>query len=162
MIRHHFAGLLNDTDQASLARDLAGRTWELCEFIVRVLGRSELGTGLRGRNVAWHHGCHALRELHVREEPLLLLRNAGATLIDWEAAEECCGFGGLFSVKMPEVSAAMADRKLDTLAGAMPDVVTSTDAGCLMQLRSRAQRRGIGTPFRHVAHLLVEAANGRS
>jgi len=162
MIRHHFTGLVSDTEQASLARSLAGRTYELCEFIVRVLGHSEIGTGLTGRTVAYHHGCHALRELNVREEPLLLLRNAGASLVDWQAAEECCGFGGLFSVKMPEVSVAMADRKLDTMVAVRPDVITSADTGCLLQLRSRAERRGIATPFRHVAHLLVEAADGRS
>lgn len=157
MIRHHYAKLV----PGSRARALAGRTYELTEFIVDVLKRPKLGRGLEGRRVAWHHGCHGLRELGLREAPLELLRNAGATVVDWSANEECCGFGGLFSVKLPEVSAAMADRKLDTLAETIPDVLTSADAGCLLHLEGRARRRGIDIPIRHIAHLLLEAADGR-
>ncbi len=142
------------------AADLAGRTFELAEFIVGVLGVEDVGPGLAGRTVAYHHGCHALRELGVREQPLTLLENAGAELVQWEAAEECCGFGGLFSTKLPEVAAAMADRKLDTLPD--PDIVTSAYPGCLLHLSGRAAQRGDGPVFRHVASVLWEAANGRS
>jgi L-lactate dehydrogenase complex protein LldE len=108
--------------------------------------------------VAYHHGCHALRELGVREEPLLLLRNAGAELLPWEAAEECCGFGGLFSVKLPEVSLAMADRKAATLPQA--EVLTSTDAGCLLHLAGRLQKKGINLRVAPLATLLWEAYAG--
>lgn len=142
---------------AARARALASRTYELCEFIVRVLKRQELGDGLRGRRVAWHHGCHGLREMSLSREPIELLRNAGATIVDWQAGEECCGFGGLFTVKLPEVSAAMADRKLDTLLRAGADVLTSADAACLLHLEGRARKRGIQLKVRHVAHLLLEA-----
>jgi L-lactate dehydrogenase complex protein LldE len=165
MVRHHYPRLFaSDTvsasDDVARARALANRTYELSEFIVRVLKRTTLGDGLRGRRVAYHHGCHGLRELGVRDEPLRLLRNAGATVVEWEAAEECCGFGGLFSVKLPEVSGAMADRKLDTLSGASPDVLTSADAGCLLHLEGRMRRRGGSIETRHLAHLLLEAAVG--
>lgn len=136
------------------AHQLAERTFELAQFLVDVAGVERVGDGLSGRRVAYHHGCHALRELRSREQPLRLLEGAGATLVPWEAAEECCGFGGLFSVKMPEVSAGMADRKLDTLADA--DVVTSADPGCLMQLSGRASVRGEAVPFRHLASVLWE------
>lgn len=132
--------------------ELATRTFELCQFLVHELGVEEIGRGLAGTTVAYHHGCHALRELGVEHEPVSLLRAAGATVVDWEADRECCGFGGLFSVKMPEVSAAMADRKLDTLPAV--DFVTSTDGGCLLQLSGRAARRAGGPPFEHVASLL--------
>ena len=153
MLRTHFPQLLDGAE----ARDLAGRTWELSQFIVRVLGITDVGKGLEGRVVAYHHGCHALRELRVRDEPLVLLANAGARVASWEADEECCGFGGLFSVKLPVVSAGMADRKLDTLPTV--DCVTSTDAGCLMQLACRARRRGLSLRFRHLASVLWEAAS---
>ena len=133
---------------------LAGRTRELSQFLVDVLGVESLGTGLSGRRVAYHHSCHALRELRVREAPLTLLRGAGADVLPWITAEECCGFGGLFSSKLPEVSAGMADRKLDTLPSV--DVVTSTDGACLLQLSGRAARRQVGPPFRHLASLLWE------
>lgn len=165
MIRHHYArlfsgGTVSATDDVSRARALADRTYELSEFVVRVLKRTKLGDGLRGRRVAYHHGCHGLRELGLRDAPVRLLRNAGATVVEWEAAEECCGFGGLFSVKLPEVSGAMADRKLDTLSVAGPDVLTSADAGCLMHLGGRMRQRGMRIETRHLAHLLLEAAVG--
>jgi L-lactate dehydrogenase complex protein LldE len=154
MMRAIYPTLLTGRDRERAAR-LAEHTYELAQFVVRVLGVEELGRGLAGRRVAYHHGCHALRELRVHDEPLTLLRGSGADVLPWEADEECCGFGGLFSVKLPEVSGAMADRKLDTLPRA--DVVTSADGGCLMQLSGRAARRGETTPFRHLASLLHEA-----
>jgi L-lactate dehydrogenase complex protein LldE len=152
------AGMLRTVYPRLLGADadaLARTTYELSQFIVRVLGVTDLGDGLQDRRVAYHHGCHALRELGVREEPLALLTGAGASVVDWEAQEECCGFGGLFSVKLPEVSAAMADRKLDTLPPA--DFVTSADGGCLMQMSGRARRRASATPFRHLASVLWQA-----
>lgn len=155
MLRHHGPELLEGA-HGERARALAGRTWELAQFIVHVLGAPTLGSGLRGRRVAYHHGCHALRNLHVHDEPIRLLEGAGATVAEWVADRECCGFGGLFSVKLPHVSTAMADRKLDTLPGV--DVVTSADGGCLMQLGGRAARRADGSPpFRHLASVLWEA-----
>jgi L-lactate dehydrogenase complex protein LldE len=153
MLRSGYPRILEDEGEGPAA--LAKKTFELSEFIVDVLGVRDLGRGLEGRTVAYHHGCHALRELGVRDQPVTLLREAGAEVVVWEAAEECCGFGGLFSVKQPEVSVAMADRKLDTLPAV--DCVTSADGGCLMQLAGRAENRAIGGPFRHLAHLLWEA-----
>ncbi len=137
MLRNHYPELLPWDKRAQA---LAERTYELSEFLVRVLGVTHLGEGLKGVRVAYHHGCHALRELGLREEPLILLKNSGAELLPWEAAEECCGFGGLFSVKLPEVSLAMADRKLATLPQA--EVLTSTDAGCLLHLAGRLKGQG--------------------
>jgi len=154
MLRRYYPELFQGAARAR-AEDLAERTWELSQFIVRVLGVRELGAGLRGRHIAYHHGCHALRELGVRDEPVGLLRSAGADVVPWDADEECCGFGGLFSVKFPPVSTGMADRKLDSLPGV--DVVTSADGGCLMQMSGRARRRGMTTPFRHLASVLLEA-----
>jgi len=131
---------------------LASKSYELSEFLVRVLGVESLGDGLAGTRVAYHHGCHALRELRVEHEPITLLRGAGAEVAPWSADRECCGFGGLFSTKLPEVSAAMADTKLDTLPPV--DVVTSADGGCLMQLSGRSGHRGDDVRYRHLASLL--------
>jgi L-lactate dehydrogenase complex protein LldE len=154
MLHRYFPGLFEGAERVR-AEELAERTWELSQFLVRVLGVADLGGGLRGRRIAYHHGCHALRELGVHDEPVSLLRGGGADVVPWEADEECCGFGGLFSTKLPPVSAGMADRKLDSLPAV--DAVTSADGGCLMQMASRAGRRGILTPFRHLASLLLEA-----
>jgi L-lactate dehydrogenase complex protein LldE len=136
MIRSFYPGLLEDA-----AAELPGRTWELAEFLVHVLGvGAALTPGLAGRRVAYHHGCHALRELGVRDEPVALLRACGADVVAWDGDTECCGFGGLFSTKFPEVSTGMADRKLDALPPGV-DYVTSADGGCLLQLSGRARAR---------------------
>jgi L-lactate dehydrogenase complex protein LldE len=151
MLRHAFPELLGSSD-------LADRSYELAEFIVEILGVTKLGNGLRGQRLAYHHGCHALRELLLKSQPVRLLEAAGAEVVPWEADEECCGFGGLFSIKTPEVSVAMADRKLDTLGEV--DTVVSTDGGCLMHLAGRARRRGLSVHFRPLASLLWEARSG--
>ena len=153
MVRCFYPELATNAD-AERAATLAERTYELSQFLVDVVGIDGLGSGLQGKRVAYHHGCHALRELGVRDEPISLLQKCGAEVLQWEADEECCGFGGLFSAKLPEVSAAMADRKLDTLPEV--DFVTSTDGGCLLQLSGRAAKRRTGPPFRHLASALWE------
>ena len=151
MLRHAYPRLLG-------SRELSGRAYELAEFLVDVLGMTGLGRGLEGRRLAYHHGCHALRELGVKEQPIRLLVTAGAQVLPWEMDEECCGFGGLFSVKAPEVSVAMADRKLDTLPDV--DTVASSDGGCLLHLDARARNRGSLVAFRSLASLLWEARSG--
>ena len=169
MVRSHYPELLSDgphplappahsTDGVSPRPEATERVWELSQFLVHVLGVDSIGSGLQGTTVAYHHGCHALRELGAEHEPVTLLRGAGASVLDWEADRECCGFGGLFSAKMPEVSAAMADRKLETLPEV--DVVTSTDGGCLLQMSGRAERRGDAPPFQHIASLLWRGVGG--
>jgi L-lactate dehydrogenase complex protein LldE len=155
MMRCFYPELAHDDERAA---SLAERTYELSQFLVNVAGVEALGSGLGGKRVAYHHSCHALRELGVRDEPIELLANCGAEVVPWVADEECCGFGGLFSAKLPEVSAAMADRKLDTLP--VVDFVTSTDGGCLMQLSGRAEKRRTGPPFRHLASALWEGVRG--
>ncbi len=156
MMRSHFPRILDNHD-ASRAEELASRTFELSQFLVHVLGIESLGRGLEGRAVAYHHGCHAQRELGIHREPITLLEGSGAGVLPWKTGAECCGFGGLFSVKLPSVSAGMADHKLDTLPEV--DSVTSADGACLMQLSGRAARRSIQVPFRHLASLLWEAAS---
>ena len=137
---------------------LADRTWDLAEFIVHRLGVTRLGDGLAGRRVAVHQGCHALRELRLETEPATLLEGAGAEVVSWEAQDECCGFGGLFSVKMTAVSAAMADRKLDTLPEV--DWVVSGDGGCMLHLDGRNRARGAGIEFVHLATALWRGVTG--
>ena len=152
------AGTTTATVSTAAATALADRTWDLAEFIVRRLGVTELGDGLAGRRVAVHQGCHALRELRLETEPAVLLEGAGAEVVPWEAQEECCGFGGLFSVKMTAVSAAMADRKLDTLPEV--DWVVSGDGGCVLHLDGRSRARECGIEFVHLATALWRGVNG--
>jgi L-lactate dehydrogenase complex protein LldE len=105
-----------------------------------------------GRTVAYHDSCHMLRELRIADAPKRLLAASGAELRDLPRPDLCCGFGGTFSVRQPEVSVAMADDKLDGARAA--DALVSADPGCLMQLRGRAARRG-GIPVVHLATALA-------
>ena len=158
MVRVLYPDLADSEELSAVTNDLASRTYELSQFLVDVMDVGRLGEGLRGCRVAYHHGCHALRELGVADEPVSLLRGVGAEVVGWSADRECCGFGGTFSAKLPEVSAAMADHKLDTLPEV--DVVTSADGGCLLQLGGRARRRALRVPFEHLASLLWQGVQG--
>lgn len=105
-----------------------------------------------GRTVAYHDACHLLRELGVADQPRRLLERTGARLLPLPRPDLCCGFGGTFAVRQPEVSVAMADEKL---AGAEPaDALVTADPGCLLQLRARAEKAG-GPPVVHLATALA-------
>lgn len=139
--------------------NLASRVYELSTFLVEVLNFKLPYQALHGMRIVVHHGCHARRELHSAGLIERLLKEAGANVVEWEAAADCCGFGGTFSVKMSEVSLAMADRKLDTLPPC--DWVVTADPGCLMQLSGRSQHREMEFRFGHIARLLTENAGVR-
>jgi len=157
MVRAFYPELYRDNPKKfEQAEALSNKAFELAEFIVKVLGVTKLGEGLKGQRIAYHHGCHALRELGIKNEPLSLLKNAGAEIVDWEAAQECCGFGGLFSVKLPEVALSMADRKLGTLP--QIDFLTSGDAGCMLHLSGRIENRGLKVPVKPLATVLWQAS----
>ncbi len=157
MVAHHYPELLaQEPEHYARARELAERTFELTTFIHEVLGAREVGSNLSGLKVTYHDSCHALRTLGVREAPRELLRAAGAELVEAEDCDVCCGFGGLFSVKMPEISSAMAASKLAGIAETGAEVLTSTDGGCLMQLAGIMRRRGVKMRVAHVAELLWE------
>lgn len=156
MVRHYAEIFREDPAMLRKVWALAERSYELTQFLVDVLGVREAGTDLTGLRVAYHDSCHAMRLVGVREQPRQLLRAAGATLLDWD--ETCCGFGGLFSVKLPDLSGAMLERKLTSLSheAGDADVLTSTDLGCLMQLGGGLSRHGSKLPVVHVAELLLE------
>ncbi len=109
------------------------------------------------RPVAYHRSCHLERELHVVDQPVALLTHAtGGPPAVWPADDRCCGFGGTFSVRLPEVSVAMADDKLDHLPEGV-DTVVGCDTSCLLHLEARALERGLDLRFRHLAEVLAEA-----
>lgn len=158
MVRHHVPRLLADDEAwAGPARALASRTYELSEFIARVLGIAELG-GTYPAVAAYHPSCHMTRLLGVREEPLLLLRAVrGLELVELDHADECCGFGGAFSVRLPELSAAMADARIDAWRRRGVRLVVGADAGCLLHLGGRMRRLGMDVEVLHLAQLLDRA-----
>jgi L-lactate dehydrogenase complex protein LldE len=124
------------------AEALEGRVREFSDFLVNVLGVKDLEARCEGRAV-FHSGCHQRRELGIFEEPRELLRNVdGLDLVEWENEELCCGFGGTFAVKMPDISVAMADEKLRALEDSGADALVSCDSSCLMHLGGRLKRLG--------------------
>ncbi len=155
MVTHMAQLFPEDSVEAERARSVAQRTFELSAFLVRELDVLDLGARFEG-SVTWHDACHGLRELGLHDEPRALIQHvAGAELVEMPAAESCCGFGGTFSVKHPEISVAMLDTKLDSLRGREVDALVSGDVSCLMQIGGRLQRQGSPLRTLHLAELLV-------
>ena len=158
MVRHGYRRLYaEEPGRLVAAEELAARTFDLATFVVERLGHAEVGGRYPGPDaaVAYHHECHMLRGLGSSEPPLSLLGGvAGCTVVHPERADLCCGFGGTFSLKLPEVSTAMADEKLDRALDAGADAIVSTDVGCLMHLEGRARRRGLDLRVHHLVDLL--------
>ena len=127
---------------------------EFSDFLVNVLGVKDLGANFEG-DAVFHCGCHQRRELGLLNEPRELLGEVdGLNLLDWENEELCCGFGGTFSVKMPDVSTAMADEKIKALEKSGADTLVSGDSSCLMHLAGRLRRTGHDTRVLHLAQVL--------
>jgi L-lactate dehydrogenase complex protein LldE len=127
--------------------------WELSAFLDAKAG--ELKRVNEGRRVAYHDSCHMIRELRIAEAPRRLLERSGAELVALPRPDLCCGFGGTFSVRQPEVSVAMADDKLAGAAACDADALVSADPGCLMHLQGRAGRLGDAVPVVHLATALA-------
>jgi len=139
------------------ARAIASRCRELSRFVLEALRGTRLAGRLPG-TAAYHPSCHLLRGLGERVAPLALLKDLeGLELVPVAEAEECCGFGGLFSVKSPDISAAMMSRKLDALTASGAERLVSCDLGCLMHLAGGLRRRGSAMRVQHLAQALDEA-----
>ena len=139
-----------DADAAERARRVGERTHELSAFLA---DRDLPGLSASGEQVAYHHSCHMLRELRIHDEPEGLVDRV-AQRVEWADDDRCCGFGGLFSAKLPEVSTAMADEKLASLP---VGEVVGCDTSCLAQLRTRSESVGRPVRTRHLAQLLDDA-----
>jgi L-lactate dehydrogenase complex protein LldE len=150
LVREHYAGLLEGAD-----RGVPGRTWELSQLLVDVLGVEDVGSGFEG-TVTYHPTCHSLRLLRVGDAPLRLLRAVpGVELVELPDAEECCGFGGTFAVKNADVSGAMLDEKLSSVLATGAEVVCACDASCLMHIGGGLHRRGAAVRPLHLAEILA-------
>lgn len=156
MVIHQYEALFtNDPTYAEKARALSHRTYELTQFLVDVLGVTDVGASAQGR-LTYHACCHGLRGLNVRTQPLALLgavRNAEVCPL--EEADVCCGFGGLFAVKMADISAGMLARKLDRIEATGADTVVVTDVSCGMHMNGGLHRRGSAVRVLHLADILA-------
>lgn len=152
----HYAGLFADEPAwRERALALSMRTFELSWFLVHRCALKSVPGRFAG-SVAFHDSCHGLRDLGLGQEGRDLLRMVdGLRLVDLQHSEDCCGFGGTFAVKHPELSVAIADRKLDSIAKASVDVVTGGDVSCLMHLDGRLRAVGSKSRAVHFAELLA-------
>lgn len=164
MVRLSWPAMFEGAER-SRAERVAAETWELTAFLAAHGGPADPAAATSAGSehgtvrAAWHHSCHALRELHLGDREIdAVLGGAGIERVAWSDgdAERCCGFGGLFSAVLPEVSVAMADEKLASLPAC--DVLTGADASCLVHLRSRATATGRQLRVAHVAELLEEGS----
>lgn len=156
MLSHHYPGLFeDDPEMKRRAEALAGRSYELMSFLVDVLGITRVAAQYDGV-VTYHDSCSGLRELGVKSQPRRLLSSVeGLTLREMKTPEVCCGFGGTFCVKYPEISNAMVAEKSADIAATGADTLLAGDLGCLMNMAGKLQREGRAVQVRHVAEVLA-------
>jgi L-lactate dehydrogenase complex protein LldE len=156
MLKLHYPRLLaGEAAAEARARAFAERVHELVSFLVDVRGLSGVPGTFAGR-VTYHDGCSGLRELGVARQPRALLATVpGVELVEMRDCQACCGFGGLFAVKFPDISNAIAAKKTAAINAAAPSLVVSGELGCLMHLAGKLRRDGSAVPCRHIAELLA-------
>lgn len=155
MLVHHYPRLMaGDPVYGPKATALSRRVYEFSQYVVDVLGIEDVGARHDGR-VVYHPSCHLLRGLGVDGQARSLLANVeGVEVVEPEEARTCCGFGGLFAVKMGDISSAMLQRKLDNLLAAEADVLTGCDMSCLLHISGGLRRRDKRMRVMHLAELL--------
>jgi L-lactate dehydrogenase complex protein LldE len=160
MVRHHYPSLFSDGPARRRAEALAGRTYEFSQFLVDVLEVDDLPSACPVV-ATMHHSCHTLRLLGVKEGPERLLGMVdGLEYRPLPRAQECCGFGGTFAVKMPLISGTLVDRKVDHVLETGADVLVGLDMSCLMNIEGRLRRRGARVAVKHLAEVLAQGWTG--
>ena len=163
-VRHQHASLAGQRGGGQLADEVArvaAGTYELSEFLVDVLGLTDVGAYYPHR-VTYHPTCHSLRVLRVHDKPLRLLRAVrGIDLVELPGADECCGFGGTFALKNADTSTAMLADKMRKVLDTGAEVLTAGDSSCLMHMGGGLSRLRTGTRTLHLAEILAATEGGR-
>ena len=159
MVSHHYPGLFADDPQLRAKADaLAAKTHELVSFLTDVMGVEHVEARLDGV-ATYHDSCSGLRELGIKQQPRKLLAGVkGLTLKEMRDPEVCCGFGGTFCVKYPDISTKMVSDKARDVAATGADTLLAGDMGCLMNMAGRLKREGVPVKVRHVAEVLAGRA----
>lgn len=154
MVRKFYPELYADTDRAEEVKQITERTFEFSELLVNKLGVTDVGAKLVG-SATYHDGCHGLRELGIQTAPRKLLENVdGLTIVEMDEAQSCCGFGGSFAVKFPQISTAMTQVKLGSATQTDADYLISGDPSCLMQIGGYFSRQKSPIKCLHIAEVL--------
>jgi L-lactate dehydrogenase complex protein LldE len=162
MVRNFYPELLADSPLRTDAVELGRRVFEFSEFMIKVAGVADVGASFPHR-VTYHDSCHALRELHLKQQPRELLRHVqGLELVEMPHGEDCCGFGGTFSTKFSMISSAMGDTKVGNAEISGAEYITSTDPSCLLQIDGILRHRKSRMRTIHLASILArtEASRG--
>ncbi len=155
LIKHYPTLFAPDDPWQAKANDLAARTSELVAFLTDILGIESVKAGLDAV-VTYHDSCSGLRELKIKRQPRKLLSSLeGLRLAEMENAEVCCGFGGTFCVKYPDISTKMVSDKTRNIEASGADLLLAGDLGCLMNMAGRLKRQGSRVEVRHVAEVLA-------
>ncbi len=156
MVRKYYSVLFaGSSEWQKRAELIAGRIYELSEFLIDVVGVTDVGARFSGR-IFYHEACHLLNELGVSSQPRKLLEGIrGAELVESEPEATCCGFGGTFSVAYPEISTAIVNEKVANIERSRADTLATCDVGCLMQIEGLLKRRGSAVRCLHLAELLA-------
>lgn len=155
MMRVFYPDLFRGTPHESLAKEVAGKCHEFASFLVNELNVTDLGARFRHK-VTFHDGCHGLRELNNKRPPReLLSRVEGLDLMEMEAAETCCGFGGTFAAKFPAISTAMGEVKCASALDSGAEYIVSCDSSCLMQIQGLADKERLPVKTIHLAEILA-------
>jgi L-lactate dehydrogenase complex protein LldE len=156
MIAKHYPELFaDDPNLAARAEAVAAKTYELVSFLTDVMGVTRVDARFAG-TVTYHDSCSGLRELGVRDQPRRLLASVeGLTLVELRDADVCCGFGGTFAVKYPDISNAIVEKKSSAIEEAGATTLLAGDLGCLMNMAGKLSRRGANVEVRHVAEVLA-------
>jgi len=154
---HHYPKLFEDDPiLVATAERLQKKSYEFTQFLVQVLGVNDVGATFPHK-VAYHPSCHGSRILGIKEEPMTLMRNVkGMELLPLPFAEDCCGFGGTFAVKMSDISGAMVNEKADHVLESEAEVLVGLDMACLMNIAGNLRYRNKPIRVMHLAELLYE------
>ncbi|MGA3211747.1 MAG: (Fe-S)-binding protein [Terriglobales bacterium] len=162
MVRSFYPELLAPSPLREEALALGRRVFEFSEFLVDVAGVTEVGASFPHK-VTYHDSCHLLRELHVKRQPRELLRHVrDLEFVELDCSEECCGFGGVFSVKFPEISGAMGDVKSGHIAASGAEFVTACDSSCLLHIEGVLRRQSAKVKTIHLASILASTGSTQS
>ena len=154
-IRNNYGKLFENNAFQSPAKKVASQIFELSEFLVKILGITELGASFNGK-ATFHDSCAGLRECNIKAEPRALRSQVeGLELVEMNDTETCCGFGGSFAVKYDTISVAMADQKIDNAIATEAEFIISTDMSCLMHLDGRINHHGQQIKVIHLADILA-------
>jgi L-lactate dehydrogenase complex protein LldE len=153
-VRNNYGKLFENNAFQSPAKKVSSQIFELSEFLVKIIGITDLGASFNGK-ATYHDSCAGLRECNIKAEPRALLSQVnGLELVEMNDNETCCGFGGSFAVKYDTISVAMADQKIDNAIATEAEYIISTDMSCLMHLDGRINHHGQQIKVIHLADIL--------